>query len=56
MQGRRFLYSGDPERLPEIEAAMRKKRIDRKTMYMILKYFALNPDCLEILKQQFPDV
>lgn len=53
---RRFTYKGKKEQLPEIEAALKKKNIDRHTMYLILKHFEINPNCAEILEQEFPDV
>ena len=53
---KRFIYKGKEERLPEIEAFLRKKRIDRKTMYTILKYYELNPENVWVLEQEFPDV
>lgn len=53
---RRFICKGEKERLPQIEAALDKKNMDRRTMYLILKYFEINPECEETLKREFPDV
>jgi len=53
---RRFICKGEKERLPQIEAALEKKNMDRRTMYLILKYFEINPDYEETLKREFPDV
>lgn len=53
---RRFLYKGEKERLPEVEAALERLGVTRKSMYLVLKYFELNPDGVTALEQQFPDV
>ncbi len=54
--GNRVYYKGPEERLPDVEAALDKKNMDRRTMYLILKYFEINPECEETLKREFPDV
>lgn len=54
--GNRVCYKGPEERLPDVEAALEKKNMDRRTMYLILKYFEINPECEETLKREFPDV
>lgn len=54
--GYRFIYKGEKERLPEIEAALKEEHISRKGMYLVLKYFELNPDGLKALESQFPNV
>lgn len=56
MDFKRFRFKGRREQLPKIEAAIQKMGIDRKGMYTILKYFEINPDSENILKQQYPDV
>ncbi len=54
--GRRFNYKGSKERLPEVESALDELNVTRKSMYLILKYFELNPGGIAALEQQFPDV
>ena len=56
MAWKRFNYKGTKEQLPKVEAALEKLRVTRKSMYLILKYFKLNPDGIKALEQQFPDV
>lgn len=56
MAFRRFTYKGPEERLPEIEAALEELGVTRKSMYLVLKYFEINPDGLPALETQFPDV
>lgn len=53
---KRFLYKGLEERLPKVESAIKIQKITRKDMYLILKYFEINPDCFPALKEEFPDV
>lgn len=54
--GHRFKYKGEEERLPEVEAALDELGVTRKSMYLVLKYFELNPGGIVALEQQFPDV
>lgn len=54
--GNRVYYKGPEERLPDVEAALDELGVTRKSMYLVLKYFELNPDGIVVLEQQFPDV
>ena len=56
MTFRRVKYKGTEEQLPKVLALLDKQKVDRKTMYLILKYFELTPDGLAALGTQFPDV
>lgn len=53
---RRFIYKGTKEQLPKVEAALKELKVTRKSAYLILKYFELNPENLSVLEEQFPDV
>lgn len=55
-QYRRFRYKGTKEQLPKVEAALRKLHVTRKSAYLVLKYFELNPDNVSVLEEEFPDV
>lgn len=55
MEWRRFKFTGTKEQQEKLEAAL-SQRINRKTLYMILKYLSINPDCEKILQEEFPDV
>ena len=56
VEWRRFLFHGTKEQQEKLEAALSKDGVSRKTIYMILKYLTINPDCQDILQKQFPDV
>ena len=53
---KRFIFKGEKEQLPKIEAALKELGITRKTMYFLLKYFEINPQAVEILEKEFPNV
>lgn len=53
---RRFVYKGTKEQLSKVEAALTEAKVSRKTVYLILKYFEINPDLIEVLEEEFPDV
>lgn len=52
---RRFSYKGTKEQLPKVEAILKESNVDRKIMYLILKYFEINPDAVEVLEKEFSD-
>lgn len=54
--GHRFNYKGEKEQLPKVEAALDELGVTRKSMYLVLKYFELNPGGIQALETQFPDV
>ena len=56
VEWKRFLFHGTKEQQEKLEAALSKDGVSRKTIYMILKYLTINPDCQDILQKQFPDV
>lgn len=56
MEWRRFLFKGTKEQQDRFEAALSQEGINRKTLYMILKYLTINPDCQKTLQEEFPDV
>lgn len=53
---KRFIFKGEKEQLPQIEAALKEFGITRETMYFLLKYFEINPQAVEILEKEFPNV
>ena len=53
---KRFIFKGEKEQLPRIEAALKELGITRETMYFLLKYFEINPQAVEILEKEFPNV
>ncbi len=53
---KRFIFKGEKEQLPKIEAALKELGITRKTMYFLLKHFEINPQAVEILEKEFPNV
>lgn len=53
---KRFIFKGEKEQLPQIEAALKELGITRETMYFLLKYFEINPQAVEILEKEFPNV
>lgn len=56
MDTKRFRFKGTEKQLPNVEAAIKERKITREDMYLILKYFEISPGCEDVLKQQFPDV
>lgn len=56
VEWRRFLFHGTKEQQEKFEAALSEDGVTRKTIYMILKYLTINPECQDILQEQFPDV
>lgn len=53
---KRFIFKGEKEQLPKVEAALKKLGVTRKSMYFVLKYFEINPQAVEILEKEFSDV
>lgn len=53
---KRFIFKGEKGQLPQIEAALKELGITRETMYFLLKYFEINPQAVEILEKEFPNV
>ena len=53
---KRFIFKGEKEQLPQIEATLKELGITRETMYFLLKYFEINPQAVEILEKEFTNV
>lgn len=49
-----FKYKGKKEDIPKIGDTLKEKGIDKKTLYIILKNFEINPKMLETLISEFP--